>query len=209
MAGMKSRWKIALVWSVTLISSLLAAESLGDFEKYNDVGINPVSGKTTFDAAKIAYRVTGGGADMWMKQDSFQFAYKRMDGDITLSADVAFEGKGGDPHRKAALMIRQSLETDAAYADIAVHGDGMTALQYRTSSGVDAAEFRLAMRKPKRMSIERRGNEISVWADDGIDKAANGPVIVSMSGPVYVGLAVCSHNADVLETALFSKLKWK
>jgi hypothetical protein len=29
---------------------------------------------------------------------------------------------------------------------------------------------------------------------------------VSMHDPVYVGLAVCSHNAQVLETAVFSNV---
>jgi TolB protein len=55
-----------------------------------------------------------------------------MSGDVALSTDIEFVGSGGNPHRKAVLMIRQSLDADSVYADIARHGNGMTALQFRT-----------------------------------------------------------------------------
>ena len=197
--------------AVCLTAAVLAERTqnkLGDFEAHTDVGKTLQPGSATFDAGTSSYRVTGGGANMWFKEDAFQFVYKRITGDLSFSADLTFEGKGTEAHRKAALVIRQSLDPDSAYADIAVHGDGLTALQYRPSAGVDTSEFRLAMKAPKRIAIERRGHEITVSASDGIDKATNGPVVVSMSGPVFVGLAVCSHNADVLETAIFSKLQW-
>jgi hypothetical protein len=46
-------------------------------------------------------------------------------------------------HRKAALMIRQSLDPGAAYADVALHGDGLTSLQSRaTADGGDPAAGR-------------------------------------------------------------------
>jgi TolB protein len=35
---------------------------------------------------------------------------------------------------------------------------------------------------------------------------STGPATVTLSGPVYVGLAVCSHDANVLETAVFSNV---
>lgn len=193
----------------TVAIALMARDGvgLGLFTGQSDVGKTPEKGSATFDESAKAYRVTGGGANMWFKEDAFHFVYKQITGDVALNADIAFEGEGKEPHRKAALMIRQNLEPDSAYADVAVHGDGLTSLQYRPSAGVDTGEFRLAMKAPKQVGIERRGNEITVWASDGSSKATNGPVVVSMNGPVYVGLAVCSHNANVLETADFSGLK--
>lgn len=203
--------------SLVMVSLLLTAltlaaqngDSAGEFEGHADVGKTPRKGDASYDRSTRVYRVTGGGANMWLKEDAFQFLYKRVTGDVQLRATVAFEGKGTEPHRKAALIIRQSLEPDSAYADVAIHGDGLTALQYRPSAGVDTSEFRVAMKAPKRIGIQRRGNEITIWASDGIDKATNGPVIVSMSGSVYVGFAVCSHNADILETADFTNVKWE
>ena len=203
--------KSAAICGLAAAATLMLGQSdsaLGAFEAHADVGNTPEAGDALYDAGTKTYRVTGGGANMWLKEDAFQFVYKRVPGDISLAADVAFEGKGTEPHRKLALMIRQSLDPDSAYGDIATHGDGLTALQYRPSAGVDTSEFRLAMKAPTSIGIERRGHEITVWASDGIDTATNGPVVVSMSGPVYVGLAVCSHNAGVLETAVFKKVRW-
>ena len=178
------------------------------FDGNENVGINPKPGSTEYDARTHQYRVTGGGANMWAKQDAFQYVYKKISGDVTLSADVQFLGKGVEKHRKLALMIRQSLTPDSAYADVALHGDGSTALQYRPSTGVDTSEFRAAMVSPTHLSITRHGNEFTISASDaGVQPATVGPVIVSMQDPVYVGLAVCSHNADVLETAIFSNVK--
>ena len=59
---------------------------------------------------KGEYRVTGGGANIWGTVDAFQFAWKKMSGDVALTADVHFIGTGAVAHRKAALMIRQSLD---------------------------------------------------------------------------------------------------
>lgn len=188
---------------------LLLGVFAGDpFDGNENVGINPKPGSTEYDGRAHQYRVTGGGANIWAKQDAFQFVYKKISGDVTLSADVQFLGKGVEKHRKLALMVRQSLTPDSAYADVALHGDGSTALQYRPGTGVDTSEFRAAMVLPTHLSITRHGNEFTISAGDaGVQPAAAGPIIVSMQDPVYVGLAVCSHNADVLETAVFSNVK--
>jgi hypothetical protein len=38
-------------------------------------------------------------------------------------------------HRKAFLMIRQGLDPNSRYADACLHGNGMTALQWRDGKG--------------------------------------------------------------------------
>ena len=191
-----------------LLAAFLGAITQGPFDSNSDVGLNPKPGHTEYNGATSNYQVTGGGANIWDKQDAFQFAYKRFSGDMTLSADVRFVGKGVERRCKLALMIRQSLTPDSAYADVAVQGDGSTALQYRPSAGVDTSEFRAAMVSPTHLSINRHGNEFTISAGDvDVKPATVGPVIVTMHDPVYVGLAVCSHNADVLETAVFSNVK--
>jgi hypothetical protein len=191
-----------------LLILLLGSITGGPFDSNLDVGINPKAGFTEYGAGVSTHKVTGGGANIWGKQDAFQFVYKKVSGDLTLSADVQFIGKGVEHHRKLALMVRQSLTPDSAYADVALHGDGSTALQYRPSAGVDTSEFRAAMVSPTHLSINRHGNEFTITAGDiGVKPATVGPIIVTMQDPVYVGLAVCSHNADVLETAIFSNVK--
>ncbi len=185
-----------------------SSSGLGIFQAYQDIGLNPKPGASLFQAGTNSYEVTGGGANIWGATDAFQYAYTKITGDVTFSADVKFVGKGIELHRKAALMIRQSLDPSSAYADVALHGDGLTALQYRPSQGVPTAEFRAAMKSPLHLSITRQGNEFTISAGSpGDQPAMTGPVIVTMQDPVYLGLAVCAHNADVTETAVFSNVK--
>src|SRR5687767_1101284 len=108
-----------------------ALAQVGVFEGHNDVGTVLHPGSAEFDAASKSYTVSGSGENMWAAKDAFHFVWKKMSGDVMLTADVRIVSQGGDPHPKAVLMIRQSLDEDAAYVDAAVHGDGLTSLQYR------------------------------------------------------------------------------
>jgi TolB protein len=186
----------------------MIAAKLGLFQNHKDIGVTPKKGSAQYDSKKEEYRVTGGGANIWAKADAFQMVYKQISGDIALTADIRFVGEGVEHHRKAALMIRQSLEPDAAYADAALHGDGLTSLQYRTAAGEITKEERSELKGPVRLRIRRRGNEFTMEAGNpGEELKSTGPVTVELKDPVYVGLAVCSHNANVLETAVFSKVE--
>ncbi len=40
-------------------------------------------------------------------------------------------------------MVRQSLDADSPYADIALHGSGLTSLQYRDSKGAHTHEIQV------------------------------------------------------------------
>lgn len=178
------------------------------FDSNGDVGDTPAKGKVEFDPSTAEYRVTGGGANIWGAADAFHFAWKRMSGDVALTADVRFVGAGVVAHRKAALMIRQSLDAGSAYADVAVHGDGLTSLQFRPTAGAATQEVRSEWKGPVRIRIERRGNTFTLLAGaPGEPLKPAGPATVVLQDPVYVGLAVGSHQADILETAVFSNVK--
>jgi TolB protein len=218
MAGMKApvmdRSRVVTASCCALVAILLGANQraiaakLGIFQHHSDVGVTPVKGKVQYDAAEERYAVTGGGANMWLRTDAFQFVYKKMSGDMSLTADVQFVGEGVEQHRKAALMIRQSLDSDSAYADVAVHGDGLTSLQYRTSAGETTQEMRSDIKAPMQIRIVRQGDQFTIAAGKpGEELQRTGPVTIRLKDPVYVGLAVCSHNANVTETAIFSKVQ--
>jgi hypothetical protein len=180
--------------------------SIGIFEGQTDIGKPSHAGSARFDAG--AYTVTGGGSNMWFSGDSFHYVWKRVSGDVSLSADVAFQGTGGDPHRKACLIIRQGLEPDAAYADAALHGDGLTSLQYRESKGARTYEIQSNVSAPKRLRIEKRGKYVSMsigGADDELHPAG-GTFRISFEEPFYIGLGVCAHNDKAVETAVFSNV---
>src|ERR1035437_1569759 len=193
------------------LAAVCFAQGLGQFESSSDVAVTPQKGKAEFDAASGEYRVTGGGANIWGTADAFQFAWKKMSGDVALTADVHFIGAGTVRHRKAALMVRQSLDADSAYADVALHGDGLTSLQYRPAATAATLESKQDAKSDLtalvRIRIERRGNSFTMLAGQpGGALTTTGPVTTTLQDPVYVGLAVGSHDAHILETAVFSNV---
>ena len=186
-----------------------AAASTGIFEGHGDVGTTLHPGSVAFDPARGTYAIAGSGENMWLAKDAFQFAWKKASGDLMLAADVAFLGAGTDPHRKACLMIRQDLDADSAYVDVALHGDGLTSLQFRESKGAATHEVQSNVAKPKRVRIEKRGKYVTLSiASEGESLHFSGAAErIEFREPFYVGLGVCAHNKDVTETAVFSNVE--
>lgn len=197
------------VLALLLVAHAAAApQPAGRFQDSADVGATPRKGAVAFDTATGRYRVTGGGDNIWNDTDAFHYIFSRISGDVTLTADVQFEGAGAVAHRKAVLMVRQSLDPGAAYADVALHGDGLTSLQYRLAAGQATEEVQSAVKAPVRIRIERRGDRFTLYAGSpGGPLAPSGPIEVKLQDPVYIGLGVCSHDANVLETAVFSNVE--
>lgn len=189
----------------------LAASSARIFEGHSDIGSVLHAGSVNYDAANQAYTIAGSGENMWLDKDAFHFAWKKASGDVTLTADVAFLGVGAQQHRKAVLMVRQSLDADSAYADVALHGNGLISLQYREEKGAATHEIQANVSAPKRLRIVKRGTYFSMWlADDrGEFQLASGSTRINLQEPFYVGIGVCSHDANLVEKAVFSNVEVK
>ena len=207
--------KKVIVSALGCLGGLLLTSSVSDyaiaaksnvFSSHTNVGVTPKKGKVKYDSKKNEYAITGGGANIWGTTDAFEYVCRKISGDVTLSADIRFVGQGAVAHRKGALMIRQSLDPGSPYADVALHGDGLTSLQYRETQGAETKEIRSNLKMPSRFRIERRGDQFTLYAGNGDDLKPTGPVTVSLKDPVYVGLAVTSHDANVLETLIFSNV---
>lgn len=199
-----------LLWSVPLLFSVFASgqkPGSGIFEGSTDIG-KTLQGSTIYDASTGEYRVTGGGADMWGAEDDLHFSWVRISGDVTLTADVRFPSDGGAiPLKKGVLMIRQSLDPDSPYADIAIHGDGHVTPQYRNRQGGETADTMLSKSGSTRLRIERRGDQFTVYAGPVDGKlTASAPITIVLRDPVYVGIGMCAHKADGVETAIFSNV---
>jgi TolB protein len=176
-----------------------ASDTLGIFSNQDDVGHVRHTGSCEFNSAKGAYTITGGGANMWFTNDAFHYVWKQVSGDVSISADIRWLTEDGNAHRKACLVIRQSLEPDSAYADVAVHGNGLTCLQYREGPGEMTREIEASLTSPGRVTLEKRGNYVSL--------STGGSFRIQFQEPFYVGLAVCSHNDDAAATAEFSRVE--
>jgi hypothetical protein len=182
---------------------------LGAFDGHGDVGAVLHRGSATFDPAAKTYTVSGSGENMWFTKDAFHFAWTKATGDVALAADIAFAAAGKDPHRKAVLMIRQGLDADAAYVDVAVHGDGLTSLQFRDAKGANTHEVQAIVSAPARVRLVRRGGYalLDVAAKGEELRFSGAAVRITLDGPVYVGIGVYAHNKDVTETAVFSNVE--
>ena len=185
------------------------SEPIGLFESQGDVGTVLHPGSAQYDTAQGKYTISGSGENMWFGADAFHFVWKRVSGDVALAADISFLGQGGNEHRKAVLMVRQSLDADSAYADVALHGNGLTSLQFRDEKGATTREVQSATSGPQRLRIEKRSDYffMSLAGDAGEVQMAGGSPRVPIAGPFYVGLGVCSHDKDKIETAVFSKVE--
>jgi len=187
-------------------SALAQTAKLGTFTHSGDVGGPTMKGSTTFDAAKGQYRITGAGANMWAKEDQFQYVWREISGNIAITATMQFLGEGA-AHRKAGIMLRQTLDTDSPYIDIVIHGNGMPGVQWRNTKGDVTNAFDFPFDGPARfrLKLARQGAAITVWlAKEGAELKEIGHTQVQLGSPVLAGLAVCSHQADASDTVIFS-----
>jgi hypothetical protein len=200
--------KSALIIVLTTAGLAQAAAELGTFESATDVGNPALKGSTTFDSGRGEYRITGGGANIWADRDEFHFVWRKLSGNVTMTATMKFVGTGGAAHRKAGLMLRASLEPDAPYADAVVHGDGLTQLQFRETAGDTTRAVRFPVVGPAQIRLERSGNIFTLWtAKEGEALQEAGSITVPLGkGPVYAGLFVCSHDPKAVETVVFSNV---
>jgi dipeptidyl aminopeptidase/acylaminoacyl peptidase len=190
------------------------AAGLGIFEEHTDIGRVGKPGSMSYDPGSRSYLVTGSGENMWFTNDAFQLVWKRASGDFGLQAAVQWPGSGGNAHRKGCLMVRQGLEPDAAYVDVAVHGNGLISLQYRAERG--GLTHEIQVRPPAappaeplnaaRVGLERQGEVFYVTMNErGMEpgQIAGAFTRLKLADPVYVGLAVCAHDNKASEQARF------
>jgi TolB protein len=198
-------------WFFRIASAQQPSATVGIFEGHADVGTVLLAGNSEYDASKHSYTLTGSGENMWSNSDNFQFAWKKWSGDASLTADVSFVGQGGNTHRKAVLMMRQSLDPDSAYVDVALHGDGLASLQYREAKGAATHVIQSNISAPSQLRIEKRGDYISMWLGTRGEKLkpSGASMRVSFSAPFYMGIGVCSHDKNTLEKAIFSNIELK
>ncbi|MCM4165626.1 MULTISPECIES: DUF5050 domain-containing protein [unclassified Arenibacter] len=192
----------------TVLMSWAIQRNIGIFQGHGDIGAVKHKGSLQFNPTDSSYTISASGTNMWSNNDQLHYVWKKMSGDVALAADIEWLGKGVDPHRKACLIIRQSLDPGSAYADVAVHGDGMTAIQYRETDGDITRELKSNIKSPQRIRIDKVGDYLymSLAKVGGELIASGGAIKVPFKAPFYVGLGVCSHNNEVVETAKFTKV---
>jgi hypothetical protein len=195
---------------------------IGVFEGQSDIGSAVVPGSASYDASTGQYTINSAGYNVWYTRDEFRYLWKKMSGDVSLAADIAYPDANGFGDRKAVLVIRQDLADDAPEALVALHGAGMIHLAQRPEKGarVKDLEFRIGGRgRPgganpdslvtvtaRRIGLEKHGDSFALFVSlEGEPMHQFGPPItLHLDGPFYAGIGFCSHLPDKSDTAVLS-----
>ncbi|MEO8483397.1 MAG: hypothetical protein ABI634_14380 [Acidobacteriota bacterium] len=197
-----------------LLASLLLASvsaqtgGFGAFTTSSDVGAPPLKGSVAFDSTAREYKVTGSGADIWAKADQFHYLWREMAGDFTVSATTTFL-TDGNPHRKASIMLRKTLDEDSPFLHLAIHGDGMPSVQFRTTKAdnVNTLDFPIGGPGVWTLKLTRQSGAVTVWVAKGSATLKElGHTTNQLGSPVLVGLAVASHTKEATNTVSFSNV---
>jgi hypothetical protein len=204
---------LSLLLTLTVFVSFAPAKRIGVFAISSDIGNPKLTGSSSFDKSAKVYTLTGAGYNIWFARDEFQFLYKELDGDFTLTADFEFEGKGVDPHRKVGWMIRESLYDNASHVSAVLHGDGLTVMQWRVKKGDHMRdpedEIFSAEKNIQTIQLRRKGNEYTMMAaQKGTPLQRVGThQMDNLPDKIIAGMFICSHNPEVLETARVSNVQ--
>jgi TolB protein len=185
----------------------------GEFTAQSDIGLVTPRGDARYRAGSDAYTLTGAGANTWYHVDDFHYLWKRMSGDVALTAEIHFPPvtyhHEPDPHRKGILMFRQSLDSGGIYADAVVHGSGMTALQYRRERGANTEDIEINIDAPQIVRIEKRGDSFTLYLSMKGEPLhpVGASIALHLKPPFYVGLGVVSHDADTVDRVEFRRVR--
>ncbi len=208
---MKQRTFLAILLTTIVLASFAPAR-IGLFETGKDIGNPKLTGSSAYDPSTKTYTMKGGGYNIWFERDEFQYLFREMEGDFTVSADFEFAGKGQDAHRKVGWMVRESTDDNASHLSAVIHGDGLAVLQWRVKKGDkmrDPEDEIFAKEKTiQTIEISRTGNTYTMR---GASKGKPLQLIGSHEMPnfgskILVGLFICSHNPDVLEESRVSNV---
>jgi TolB protein len=194
--------------ALLLSSPAWSQQDLGPFTTTTDIG--ELSRKTivTYDRSSGIYFISAAGENIWGERDSFGFVSREIKGDASIGARIRFMGKSQQPHRKAGVMFRQSLSPDSVYADVVVHGNGLTSLQYRAETGGPTREIQCLQEAPTAVRLEKRGDYLQVFAanEDGVFLSTGCTIKIPFHGVFHAGLGVCAHDNQAFENARFSSV---
>ncbi len=201
--------RILTVFLTILVALPAAAQTpIGIFESETDIGTLAHPGASEYDAVRKTYTLTSSGENMWADEDDFHFVWKKVTGDITLTADISFPATTGNAHKKGVLMVRRTLDKDSDYVDAAFHLVGLTSLQSRDQKGATTREVQSYMSSPKKLRLAKRGSYFFMYlaGADGVFHPSGGSMKLALDQPFYVGIGACAHDKDATEKVSFANV---
>ena len=158
-------------------------------------------------AVNDVFTISGSGADIWGIADAFRAVSQPITGNCDLIARVD-SLQNTNPWAKAGVMLRSSLQDDAAHAMTVMTPGNGASFQNRVTNGA-ASNFLSGplVTAPHWVKITRHGNIFSGYASsDGMSWNLIGSQTISMPADVHACLVVTSHQPGVLCTSVISQL---
>jgi len=167
-------------------------------------------------ASGTTYTVIGDGHDIWDNSDGFQYMYKQLTGDGSMTARVVSIGPGSNTWAKAGVMIRQNNTGPSQHAMQVITrnsdggaGNGASFQQRVTNAGGSSnSDSGSVVAAPYWVRIVRAGNSFTGFiSPNGTTWAQLGSATtVTMTDPVLIGLCATSHAAGELVTMTFDNV---
>jgi RHS repeat-associated protein len=175
-----------------------------------DVGLVGVLGSVTYSGSTFTMSAAGPNAD-YGHTDAFHFAYQTLSGNGTVVARVvSVQGGNGS---QAGVMIRESLDANAANAFVASYGYTSSAsfnFWDRASEGASPSlqSGSGSHALPYWLKLVRSGSSFTGYKSvDGVTWTQIGTsVTIPMAQNVYVGLAANSFTSTSLATSTFDNV---
>ncbi|WP_269522635.1 glycosyl hydrolase [Coraliomargarita parva] len=171
-----------------------------------DVGSPGASGESSYAAG--SWTVSGGGADIWGSSDSFHFASREINGDVSIVVRLdSMESPGS--YAKSGIMLRSGLRADAAYAFVFATSSYI-GFDCRQSTGASSYNVgTVSGTVPRWLKLTRVGRRYTgYYSDDGVDWTMLGsPQELVLPVAARAGLAVDANDAGTgTNTSVFSEL---
>jgi hypothetical protein len=165
-----------------------------------DVGAVGLAGSQSLSGP--TWSIQGGGADISSTQDAFHYVWQSLPGDGSVSADVTTQ-QATNSYAKAGVMVRASSDPAAPYYAALITPQYGIRVQYRSIQGGGSGTVATSPGAvPAYLKVVRSGTTMTAYTSaDGITWTAipgSAKALPNLAGAALAGMAVCSHNVNVL-----------
>lgn len=173
-----------------------------------DLGDVNVAGHSTHDVEADRWRLTGSGKNIYGHWNELHYRCVTVEGPVRITGRV-HDVDGANEWSTAGLMVRDSLDEDAAYGHVAATVGHGTKIDWRAADGEEGTSRHLEDTDVERpwYRIDRVGERLTISAStdgdvwDPLDQRR-----IALDDPVVVGLTVCSVQPDELTDATFDSV---
>ena len=188
------------------IAAAAPAQALPSGQKNTDIGAPALSGSTAYSSG--TYTIKAAGYDIWDTGDQFHFVHQPVTGDVEIVARVA-SITNQHAWSKAGVMVRESLNANARHAMMVTSVGKGYAFQRRPETGAYSEHTSGGTgTAPGWVRLVRKGDLFESYRSaDGAAWRRVGSDTIAMGETLYVGLAVTSHDAAALTTAVITNVR--